>query len=101
MVLRIANTKNSIFILIIYVYIVNLFLAILILLIKYSYHLQTCARLYFFEYLKIIIIHRKICTLPFDGSLTGITTPGQKRSESNGDEKLLYIPQTSSTRVSP
>ena len=40
------------------------------------------------------------CILPINGSLTGTTTPGLNRSESNDNEGVLHIPQTSRTEAS-
>ncbi len=39
---------------------------------------------------------------PIDRTLSGATTPGQSRPGSNGNEEVLFIPQSSSiTRDSP
>ena len=38
---------------------------------------------------------------PIDGTLTGTTTLGQSRTESNGNEELLHITQSSNTRALP
>ena len=34
--------------------------------------------------------------LPIDRNLSGTSTPGQNGSESNGNEEVLHIPQSSS-----
>ena len=38
---------------------------------------------------------------PADRILSGATTPGQSRPESNSNEELFYIPQSSRTVASP
>ena len=38
---------------------------------------------------------------PIARTLTGSTTSGQSGTESNGNEGMLYIPQSSKTRASP
>ena len=38
---------------------------------------------------------------PRDGALTGTTTPGQSEPESNGNEGIHHIPQSSRTGASP
>ena len=43
-----------------------------------------------------------VCSIwPIDRTISGATTPGQSRPESNGNERVLHIPQISKAGVMP
>ena len=48
---------------------------------------------------RIIMIKQLYLTI--DGALTGTTIPSQSRSGSNGNEGILYIPESCMTGASP
>ena len=43
----------------------------------------------------------KSCVWPIVGNVTGTTTPGESEPVSNGNERVLHIPQSSHNRSSP
>ena len=60
---------------------------------SYLYLLWTCFQSFFctqFDGIRIILNR---CIWSTDGTLTGNTTPGQSRPESNGKERSLHTPQ--------
>ena len=77
------------------------YLTLIILFIKYSYQIQTCTQLYGFKSLIIIIPSKKlnISIWALDRTLIGTTTVGQSWPEINGNEGVLYIPQSSGNRA--
>ena len=63
---------------------------------SFQHYSFVCTRLYGSMYRKWL----NISIWSIDGTLTGTTTPGQSKPGSNGNEEVLYIPQSSRTKVS-
>ena len=49
----------------------------------------------------VICLHTVCSIWPIDRTVSGVTTPGQGRPGSNGNEEVLYIPQLSKAGALP